>query len=165
MRSGPAGPGRLQPVGSAARPKPAWVASVARGPGAASASLGRPSSTALLQMPIELTLDALRGHRPLIVWGLFWGARPFSELMRHVPHVTRTELRRELADLEGLGLVYREAGPGSSRRAKYSLTPLGETLRPVVGAMYEWGLLRLGLERRAVGGLSARHDITSTRGA
>ena len=26
------------------------------------------------------------------------------------------------------------------RHVRYSLSPLGETLRPVVGAMYEWGL-------------------------
>jgi DNA-binding HxlR family transcriptional regulator len=105
-------------------------------------------------MPIELTLDTLRGpYRPLVVWGLFWGARPFSELMRHVPHVTKRALRRELADMEGLGLVRRDVRP-SGRRAEYSLTPLGQTLRPVVGAMYEWGLLRLGLERRSIGRLN-----------
>lgn len=135
--------------------KPVWTPPVAREAGMGPASPASPSSTALLQMPIELTLDALRGpHRPLIVWGLFWGARPFSELMRHVPHVTRKALRRELADMEGLGLVCRDVRPGSGRRAKYSLTPLGQTLRPVVGAMYEWGLLRLGHERRPIGRLS-----------
>ncbi|HXK09944.1 MAG TPA: helix-turn-helix domain-containing protein [Vicinamibacteria bacterium] len=94
--------------------------------------------------PIERTLEVLRGpFRPLILWALFWGARPFSELMRHVPEVTKKALRRELADMERLGLVRREVREGSNRRAEYSLSPLGETLRPVVGAMYEWGLLCL----------------------
>lgn len=94
------------------------------------------------RLPIERTLDALRGpFRPLVVWALFWGARPFSELMRHVPDVTKKALRRELADMERLGLVRRDVRPESNRRAEYSLSPLGETLRPVVGAMYEWGLL------------------------
>jgi DNA-binding HxlR family transcriptional regulator len=92
--------------------------------------------------PIELTLEALRGpFRPLIVWGLFWGARPFSELMRHVPDVTKRALRRELVEMERIGLVVREVRPDSNRRAFYALSPLGESLRPVVGAMYEWGLL------------------------
>lgn len=155
-----AGVARVPPFGDPSRragypAKPAWTPPVAREAGMGPASPASPSSTALLQMPIELTLDTLRGpHRPLIVWGLFWGARPFSELMRHVPRVTRKALRRELADMEGLGLVCRDVRPGSSRRAKYSLTPLGQTLRPVVGAMYEWGLLRLGHERRPIGRLS-----------
>jgi len=94
------------------------------------------------RMPIELTVEVLRGpFRPLIAWALFWGARPFSELMRHIPGVTKKTLRRELADMERIGLVLRDVRPGSNRRADYSLSPFGETLRPVVGAMYEWGLL------------------------
>jgi DNA-binding HxlR family transcriptional regulator len=95
--------------------------------------------------PIELSVEVLRGpFRPLIVWALFWGPRPFSELMRHVPDVTKKTLRRELAEMERIGLVLREVRPDSNRRASYSLSPFGETLRPVVGAMYEWGLLCAG---------------------
>lgn len=93
------------------------------------------------RMPLELTVEVLRGpFRPLVMWALFWGARPFSELMRRVPDVTKKALRRELAEMERLGLVRRELLPGSDRRAVYSLSPLGETLQPVLGAMYEWGL-------------------------
>src|SRR5215831_13736190 len=95
--------------------------------------------------PIELAVEVLRGpFRPLVVWALFWGPRPFSELMRHVPDVTKKTLRRELAEMERIGLVLREVRPDSNRRASYSLSPFGETLRPVVGAMYEWGLLCVG---------------------
>jgi len=106
--------------------------------------------------PIECTAEALRGpFRPLIVWGLFWGGRPFSELMRHVPDVTKKTLRRELAEMERLGLVIRDVRPDSNRRAEYSLSPLGETLRPVVGAMYEWGL-RCGQPRSSQERMRAR---------
>jgi DNA-binding HxlR family transcriptional regulator len=98
--------------------------------------------------PLELALEALGGpYRPLVVWALFWGARPFSELMRHVPHVTKKALRRELAELSRLGLVARDVRTGPDRRAEYSLSPLGQTLRPVVGALYEWGLLRIRFDR------------------
>lgn len=106
--------------------------------------------------PIELTLEALRGpFRPLIVWGLFWGRRPFSELMRRIPDVTKKTLRRELTEMERMGLVRRDVRDGSNRRAEYSLSPLGETLRPVVGAMYEWGL-RCGLSRSSQERVPAR---------
>jgi len=94
------------------------------------------------RMPLELTLEVLRGpFRPLVMWALFWGARPFSELMRRVPDVTKKALRRELVEMERLGLVRRDLLPGPNRRAVYSLSPMGETLQPVLGAMYEWGLL------------------------
>ena len=111
------------------------------------AALPRPALRPALRSrtPIELVVEVLRGpFRPLIVWALFWGPRPFSELMRHVPDVTKKTLRRELAEMERIGLVLREVRPDSNRRASYSLSPFGETLRPVVGAMYEWGLLCAG---------------------
>ena len=112
-------PSRLEPVARLSEPCPARA-----------------------RTPIELTLEALRGpFRPLIVWGLFWGARPFSELMRHVPDISKRALRHELVELERIGIVVRDVPPDSNRRAFYALSPFGETLRPVVGAMYEWGLL------------------------
>ena len=84
--------------------------------------------------PIELTVEVLRGpYRPLVVWALLWGPRPLAELMRPVPD-----------GRERIGRVLREVRPDSNRRASYSLSPFGETLRPVVGAMYEWGLLCAG---------------------
>lgn len=111
-------------------------------------STARTASPTRPKGPLELALETIEGRkRLLIVWGLFWGPRPFSELMRHVPDITKKTLRRELAELERLGLVRRELRPGSSRRAEYALSPLGETLRPLVGALYEWGLLRLRLVR------------------
>jgi DNA-binding HxlR family transcriptional regulator len=114
------------------------------------------ATTARPWTPIERTLEALRGpFRPLIVWGLFWGSRPFSELMRRVPDVTKKTLRRELTEMERMGLVRRDVRAGSNRRAEYSLSPLGETLRPVVGAMYEWGL-RCGQPRSSQDRMRAR---------
>jgi DNA-binding HxlR family transcriptional regulator len=93
--------------------------------------------------PMEITLEALEGRRPLIVWQLFWGARSFSELMRSIPGITKKTLRRDLAEMERQGLVSREVRLGGNRRADYSLSPLGQSLKPVVASMYEWGLFRL----------------------
>lgn len=91
--------------------------------------------------PIEVTLEVMGDRfKTLIVWNLFWGARPFCELMRTTVGITKKMLRRELARMERNGLVRREVRPGASRKAEYSLTPLGQTLKPIVGAMYEWGL-------------------------
>jgi len=141
----------LRPV-AAPRPAPR----IAALPRPAPAALPRPRPRS--RTPIELAVEVLRGpFRPLVVWALFWGPRPFSELMRHVPDVTKKTLRRELAEMERIGLVLREVRPDSNRRASYSLSPFGETLRPVVGAMYEWGLLCAGPGRsdRHQGGAGA----------
>ena len=101
--------------------------------------------------PVERALGVLDDRwKTLIVWRLFWGARPFCELMRGTAGISKKTLRRELADMERHGLVRRRLRPGGRRRAEYALTPFGETLKPVVSQIYEWGLMLLdaGLGRR-----------------
>ena len=105
--------------------------------------------------PLEVTLGVLDGgFRLLIVWQLFWGARPFSELMRNVPGINKKTLRQELTNMDRAGLLHRELRPGAHRRADYALTPLGQSLKPLVAAMYEWGLARLQARGPKRGSLS-----------
>ena len=65
------------------------------------------------------------------------------DLMRGTSGITKKTLRRQLAELETHGLVHRRLRPGGRRRAEYSLTPFGETLKPIVVEIYEWGLMLL----------------------
>jgi DNA-binding HxlR family transcriptional regulator len=91
--------------------------------------------------PLEATLEVMDDRwKTLIVWRLFWGAKPFCELMRCTRGLTKKTLRHALAEMERHGLVRKEVRFGQGRRAEYALTPYGETLKPIVGAMYEWGL-------------------------
>jgi DNA-binding HxlR family transcriptional regulator len=91
--------------------------------------------------PLEATLEVMDDRwKTLIVWRLFWGAKPFCELMRCTRGLTKKTLRHALAEMERNGLVRKEVRFGQGRRAEYALTPYGETLKPIVGAMYEWGL-------------------------
>jgi DNA-binding HxlR family transcriptional regulator len=106
--------------------------------------------------PVEATLDVLGGFKALIVWHLFWGARPFCDLMRHTTGITKKALRWELADMERQGLVTKEVRPGGNRKAEYALTPRGESLKPIVAAMYEWGLHHVAAPRRFVPRLAVR---------
>jgi DNA-binding HxlR family transcriptional regulator len=98
--------------------------------------LRRPASPS----PLEVALAAIGdGYKVHLVWQLFWGARPFCRLMRRIPGITRKALRSRLSEMERAGLVTRRV-VGDGLRREYSLTPLGETLKPIVGEMYEWGL-------------------------
>jgi len=91
--------------------------------------------------PLEVTLEVMDDRwKTLIVWRLFWGAKPFCELMRCTRGLTKKTLRHALAEMERHGLVRKEVRLGQGRRAEYALTPYGQTLKPIVGAMYEWGL-------------------------
>lgn len=91
--------------------------------------------------PIEVALDLLESRRrPLLVWHLFWGPRAFGELLRLSQGTTKRVLRQELQALEACGLLCKDQRTRDGRRADYRLTPFGETLKPVLGSLYAWGL-------------------------
>ena len=100
--------------------------------------LGAPRG--LSAAPVEITSRLLGGRKPLILWHLFWGPRPFADLMRHADGISKRRLRRNLAELEHDGLVRKEVRLGPARRTEFALTVFGETLKPIVAMMYEWGL-------------------------
>ena len=53
-------------------------------------------------------------------------------------------LTQQLRGLEEDGIVRREVFAEVPPRVEYSITPLGETLKPIMEAMYNWA----GLYRR-----------------
>jgi DNA-binding HxlR family transcriptional regulator len=97
------------------------------------------------QCPAETTLDIIGGRwKVLIVWQLFQGTRRFSELFRALDGITQKMLTQQLRELEKDGIVHRQVYPQIPPKVEYSLTPLGESLRPVIDAMCEWGLKQRG---------------------
>lgn len=103
--------------------------------------------------PVEITAHLLRGRwTALVVWRLFWGDKRFYQLLREAEGITRRALAHELEQLERLGIVERRVRHLGPSKVQYGLTALGESLKLVVGAMYEWGLL-------------ARHRLPAAGGA
>jgi DNA-binding HxlR family transcriptional regulator len=95
--------------------------------------------------PAETTLDVIGGRwKVLIVWQLFRGEMRFSELSRALDGITQKMLTQQLRELEKDGIVYRQVYAQIPPKVEYSLTPLGESLRPVVDAMCEWGMKQRG---------------------
>ena len=47
-------------------------------------------------------------------------------------------LTKELRELEADGIISREIFPEIPPRVEYTITPLGETLFPIIDAMSEW---------------------------
>ena len=92
--------------------------------------------------PVEITATLLRGRwTALVVWHLFWGEKRFYQLLRETEGINRRTLAHELEQLERLGIVERRVRHLGPAKVQYGLTALGESLKLVVGAMYEWGLL------------------------
>jgi len=88
--------------------------------------------------PIAMGVEVL-GDRwtPLVIRELGVGATGFNEIHRGIPRASRTLLAQRLRQLERAGLLVREQGP-RGRPGRYTLTPAGEGLVPIVWAMGHW---------------------------
>lgn len=112
-------------------------------PRSTSAGERPPALGARGRSPVEVTAGLLRGRFTApILWHLYWGGKSFYQLLRELDGVGRPALAHELEEMEKTGLVERRYLPSGSR-VVYALTELGDSLKPVVGVMYEWGLRAL----------------------
>jgi DNA-binding HxlR family transcriptional regulator len=90
--------------------------------------------------PTEATIAAIGGRRKIIIlWHLYGGKLRFSELRRKMPRISQKMLTEQLRQLEGHALVTRTIYAEVPPRVEYAATPLGESLRPVITAIGDWG--------------------------
>jgi DNA-binding HxlR family transcriptional regulator len=95
--------------------------------------------------PVEATLKAIGGRwKVLILHELFSGTKRFGQLHRSLHGITQKMLTQQLREMEQDGLVHREVYLLVPPKVEYSLTELGETLKPVLDAMHDWGVIFLG---------------------
>jgi DNA-binding HxlR family transcriptional regulator len=66
------------------------------------------------------------------------GTLRFGALRRRLPRISQRMLTVTLRGLERDGLVRRTMYPVVPPRVEYTLTPLGATLREIVGALIDW---------------------------
>lgn len=94
--------------------------------------------------PTETAINLVGGKwKGMILFFLCDGTRRFNELKRLIPDITQRMLTKQLRDLEANGIVHREVYAVVPPKVEYSLTPLGEKLKPIVCALGEWGTLYL----------------------
>ena len=69
-------------------------------------------------------------------------ARPwrFNELRKDLEGISQKVLTDSLRSMEADGLVVRTVYPEVPPRVEYSLSELGETMRPIIKSMETWGL-------------------------
>ena len=90
--------------------------------------------------PVETTLVMIgEKWKVLILRELLTGTKRFSEIKAAVSGVSQKVLTQKLREMESDGLLTREVFPEVPPRVEYTLTDLGETLRPILDSMRDWG--------------------------
>lgn len=103
--------------------------------------------------PVETTLSLISNRwKVLILRELFLGTRRFGELKKALNGISQKVLTENLKDMAEQGLISRRVYAEVPPRVEYSLTPLGESLRPVLRAMFDWGVAYKQQSGEEVGG-------------
>ena len=64
----------------------------------------------------------------------------FNELKKNLDGISQKVLTDSLRSMEEDGIITRTVYPEVPPRVEYALSELGESMRPIMGAMEQWGL-------------------------
>ena len=75
----------------------------------------------------------------LIMRNLMMRTWRFNELKKDLDGISQKVLTESLRSMDEDGLITRTVYPEVPPRVEYSLTGLGESMRPILNAMADWG--------------------------
>ena len=95
----------------------------------------------LPECPVATTVSLIGSKWKLLIMRNLL-ARPwrFNELQKSLEGVSQKVLTDSLRSMESDGIIIRTVYPEVPPRVEYSLSELGESMRPIIKSMEEWGL-------------------------
>ena len=89
--------------------------------------------------PIARISKLLQGKWTMVIIHILSeGTLRFSEIHRHLPHVTEANLTKDLRLLESYGVIHREVYPVVPPKVEYSLTDMGQDFLPILDSINGW---------------------------
>lgn len=97
----------------------------------------------LPECPVATTVSLIGNKwKPLIIRNLLQGTQRYKYLQYGIKGISAKVLTENLRELEEDGLVKREVFVDEMPiRVEYSLTDLGEKMKPIINALADWGNL------------------------
>ena len=90
---------------------------------------------------METTLTLIGDKwKVLILRDLMNGTKRFGELRKSIGQVSQKVLTAQLRAMEQSGLLSRKVYAEVPPRVEYTLTATGYSLKPILDAMWDWGL-------------------------
>jgi DNA-binding HxlR family transcriptional regulator len=91
-------------------------------------------------LPVERALGVFSGRwKAVLLYTLLDGPHRTCELADRIVGISQKVLIEQLRALEEHGMVRRRSSSGDRQGVEYQLTPLGESLRPILASLIEWG--------------------------
>lgn len=91
--------------------------------------------------PVATTVGLIGNKwKLLILRDVLGGAKRFGELHKSLEGISQKVLTDNLRSMEEDGLLTRTVFPEVPPRVEYSLSQLGDTMRPIIKHLEEWGL-------------------------
>ena len=91
--------------------------------------------------PVATTVQMIGSKwKLLIMRNLHQRPWRFNELKKDLEGISQKVLTDSLRSMEADGIVTRTVYPEVPPRVEYALSPLGESMRPIMDAMESWGI-------------------------
>ena len=90
--------------------------------------------------PVATTVQLIGSKwKLLILRNLFMRPWRFNELRKDLEGISQKVLTDSLRAMEEDGIITRTVYPEVPPRVEYALSPLGQSMKPILDAMEEWG--------------------------
>jgi DNA-binding HxlR family transcriptional regulator len=107
------------------------------------------SKKEISECPIDAMLSVIDGRwKGTILWRLLDGSMRTSELRRSIPEMTERMLIRHLHELVRDGIIVRHDERTVPPCVRYSISPYGMTLLPVLESICAWGQQHLARQTK-----------------
>ncbi|MGL6198084.1 MAG: winged helix-turn-helix transcriptional regulator [Lachnospiraceae bacterium] len=91
--------------------------------------------------PVETTINLISNKwKVLIIRELLSGTKRFGELRRGIGEISQKVLTENLRSMESDGIVDRIEYDQTPPRVEYRLSELGDSMKPVIEALQNWGI-------------------------
>lgn len=91
--------------------------------------------------PVATTVQLIGSKwKLLIMRNLLMRPWRFNELQKNLEGISQKVLTDSLRSMEADGIITRTVYPEVPPRVEYALSELGESMRPIIRAMEQWGI-------------------------
>lgn len=94
----------------------------------------------LPECPVATTVNLIGNKwKLLIIRNLLANTQRFTDFLKTIP-ISKKVLTDNLRALEDDGIIVREVFAEVPPRVEYSLSEIGKSLKPILDAMFDWGI-------------------------